>query len=50
MKKLQGDLGGWYVELSFVARVVTYVAILGIVIEIKFYLTLNMSVGRLRVF
>lgn len=26
---LQGDLGGWYIELSFVARVVTYIAILG---------------------
>ena len=33
---MQGDLGGWYVELSFVARVVTYVAILGIVLKSHF--------------
>ncbi|XP_015884981.1 E3 ubiquitin-protein ligase APD2 isoform X2 [Ziziphus jujuba] len=26
-----GDLGGWYLELSFVARVVTYIAILGFI-------------------
>ncbi|KAA8537817.1 hypothetical protein F0562_027603 [Nyssa sinensis] len=27
-----GDLGGWYIELSFVARVLTYVTILGFVV------------------
>ncbi|GAB2228357.1 hypothetical protein Droror1_Dr00010192 [Drosera rotundifolia] len=26
-----GDLGGWYLELSFVARAITYIAILGLV-------------------
>ena len=26
---LQGDLLGWYIELSFVARVITYIGILG---------------------
>ena len=31
-----GDLAGWYVELSFVARVVTYVSILGIVLSSNF--------------
>ncbi|XP_057503742.1 E3 ubiquitin-protein ligase APD1-like [Actinidia eriantha] len=31
-----GDLGEWYVELSFVARVVTYIAILGFVVIIIF--------------
>ncbi|GMH03167.1 hypothetical protein Nepgr_005006 [Nepenthes gracilis] len=31
-----GDLGGWYIELSFAARVVTYVAILGLVAIIIF--------------
>ncbi|KAJ9674285.1 hypothetical protein PVL29_023690 [Vitis rotundifolia] len=31
-----GDLAGWYVELSFVARVVTYVSILGFVVIIIF--------------
>ncbi|KAK3016884.1 hypothetical protein RJ639_005899 [Escallonia herrerae] len=31
-----GDLGGWYVELSFVARFVTYVAILGFIVIIIF--------------
>ncbi|KAK9270327.1 hypothetical protein L1049_025905 [Liquidambar formosana] len=31
-----GDLGGWYVELSFVARVITYVAILGFVVIVIF--------------
>ncbi|GAB2293819.1 hypothetical protein Dimus_028032 [Dionaea muscipula] len=29
-----GDLGGWYIELSFVARAVTYIAILGLVVII----------------
>ncbi|KAK3011694.1 hypothetical protein RJ639_011644 [Escallonia herrerae] len=29
-----GDLGGWYVELSFVARFVAYVAILGFIVII----------------
>ncbi|OAY22999.1 E3 ubiquitin-protein ligase APD2 isoform X2 [Manihot esculenta] len=29
-----GDLGGWYIELSFVARVITYIAILGFIIFI----------------
>lgn len=32
---LQGDLDGWYIELSFVARVVTYIAILGTILETK---------------
>jgi hypothetical protein len=32
---LQGDLGGWNIELSFVARVVTYIAILGTTSEKK---------------
>ncbi|CAB4266256.1 unnamed protein product [Prunus armeniaca] len=27
-----GDLGDWYIELSFVARVVTYIAILGFIV------------------
>ena len=31
-----GDLAGWYIELSFVARVVTYVSILGIVLSSNF--------------
>ncbi|KAE9461884.1 hypothetical protein C3L33_06187, partial [Rhododendron williamsianum] len=31
-----GELGEWYIELSFVARVVTYIAILGFVIIIIF--------------
>lgn len=31
-----GDLGGWYIELSFVARVITYIAILGFIIVIIF--------------
>ncbi|WKA09875.1 hypothetical protein VitviT2T_027488 [Vitis vinifera] len=31
-----GDLAGWYIELSFVARVVTYVSILGFVVIIIF--------------
>ncbi|GMH16449.1 hypothetical protein Nepgr_018290 [Nepenthes gracilis] len=31
-----GDLGGWYIDLSFVARVVTYIAILGVVVIIIF--------------
>ncbi|XP_012068269.1 E3 ubiquitin-protein ligase APD1 isoform X2 [Jatropha curcas] len=30
------DTGGWYVELSFVARVITYIAILGFIIVIIF--------------
>ncbi|WCJ35514.1 RING/U-box superfamily protein [Euphorbia peplus] len=29
-----GDTGGWYIELSFVARVITYIAILGFIIII----------------
>ncbi|XP_065846926.1 E3 ubiquitin-protein ligase APD2-like [Euphorbia lathyris] len=29
-----GDTGGWYIELSFVARVITYIAILGFIIVI----------------
>ncbi|XVE55812.1 hypothetical protein DITRI_Ditri03aG0187100 [Diplodiscus trichospermus] len=29
-----GDIGGWYIQLSFVARVVTYIAILGFFIVI----------------
>ncbi|CAL5418076.1 unnamed protein product [Camellia sinensis] len=31
-----GDLGEWHVELSFVARVVTYIAILGFVVTVIF--------------
>lgn len=31
-----GDLGGWYVELSFVARIVTYIAIFGFVVIVIF--------------
>ncbi|XP_044509868.1 E3 ubiquitin-protein ligase APD2-like isoform X2 [Mangifera indica] len=31
-----GDLDGWYIELSFVARVLTYIAILGFIIIIIF--------------
>ncbi|XP_059631101.1 E3 ubiquitin-protein ligase APD2-like isoform X2 [Cornus florida] len=31
-----GDLGGWYVELSFVARIVTYIAILGFIVIVLF--------------
>ncbi|KAF7137807.1 hypothetical protein RHSIM_Rhsim07G0222600 [Rhododendron simsii] len=31
-----GELGEWYIELSFVARVVTYIAILGFVIIVIF--------------
>lgn len=30
---MQGNLVGWYVELSFVARVVTYIAILGTTLD-----------------
>ncbi|GKV04529.1 hypothetical protein SLEP1_g16682 [Rubroshorea leprosula] len=32
------DVGGWYIELSFVARVITYIAILGFFIAIIFWL------------
>ncbi|XP_068303092.1 E3 ubiquitin-protein ligase APD2-like isoform X1 [Pyrus communis] len=31
-----GDLGEWYIELSFVARVVTYIAILGFIVVVIF--------------
>lgn len=31
-----GDLAGWYIELSFVSRIVTYVAILGCIVIIIF--------------
>ncbi|XP_059453748.1 E3 ubiquitin-protein ligase APD1-like isoform X2 [Corylus avellana] len=31
-----GDLAGWYIELSFMARVVTYIAILGFIVMIVF--------------
>lgn len=31
------DLGGWYIEVSFVARVITYIAILGFFIIIIFF-------------
>ncbi|XP_048226515.1 E3 ubiquitin-protein ligase APD2 isoform X3 [Ricinus communis] len=31
-----GDIRGWYIELSFVARVITYIAILGFIIVIIF--------------
>ncbi|KAF8023190.1 hypothetical protein BT93_F0634 [Corymbia citriodora subsp. variegata] len=31
-----GDLGDWYIELSFVARVVTYIAILGFIVIVIF--------------
>ncbi|KAJ8773234.1 hypothetical protein K2173_028411 [Erythroxylum novogranatense] len=31
-----GDLGGWYIELSFVARVITYVVMLGFIILLLF--------------
>ncbi|GAV84667.1 zf-C3HC4_3 domain-containing protein [Cephalotus follicularis] len=31
-----GDLRGWYIELSFVARVITYIAILGFIIVMIF--------------
>nr|XP_008377989.2 uncharacterized protein LOC103441074 isoform X1 [Malus domestica] len=33
---LQGDLGDWYIELSFMARVVTYIAILGFIVGVVF--------------
>ncbi|GLT40185.1 hypothetical protein SLA2020_143380 [Shorea laevis] len=32
------DVGGWYIELSFVARVITYIAILGFFIAVIFLL------------
>ncbi|KAJ4701670.1 RING/U-box superfamily protein isoform 2 [Melia azedarach] len=31
-----GDLDGWYIELSFMARVITYIAILGFIIVLIF--------------
>ncbi|XP_010059871.1 E3 ubiquitin-protein ligase APD1 isoform X3 [Eucalyptus grandis] len=31
-----GDLGDWYIELSFVARVITYIAILGFIVIVIF--------------
>ncbi|KAK7857935.1 hypothetical protein CFP56_015269 [Quercus suber] len=31
-----GNLAGWYIELSFVARVVTYIAILGFIVIVVF--------------
>ncbi|KAA8528481.1 hypothetical protein F0562_035836 [Nyssa sinensis] len=33
-----GDAGGWYIELTFVARVVTYIAILGFAVIIIYLL------------
>ncbi|XP_050265861.1 E3 ubiquitin-protein ligase APD2-like isoform X1 [Quercus robur] len=31
-----GNLAGWYIELSFIARVVTYIAILGFIVIVVF--------------